>query len=323
MGRYKPMRISNLVSNAHAINISIEAMVLPQLTQAETIYAEADLGQIAEDIAAVLQRTQALCQKMKGKPEDLPTPSFRAYQWLKFLSEKGMLLAHAAALDEFYRLLPPLFPNLKLESISRSLEIEIYHSAYLFRSKQNGRKAFLEINEGFIHAPVQVKQAILEAALKRRTTKRLNVIKSYTAQSGYREISAALQANDGGNQLAGQGKHFDLCKTFNKINTQYFNDQLPQPRLLWSSRKTTRRLGAYHPESDTITINRRLDSPEIPAYLLEYVMYHEMLHKKIGLKEVNGRRYAHTKKFRDAEQRFEAYEQAEALIKKLNQMNLF
>ena len=52
-------------------------------------------------------------------------------------------------------------------------------------------------------------------------------------------------------------------------------------------------------------------------------MYHEMLHKKIGLKEVNGRRYAHTKKFRDAEQKFESYAQAESLIKKLNQMNMF
>jgi predicted metal-dependent hydrolase len=203
------------------------------------------------------------------------------------------------------------------------LEIEIYHSAYLFRSKQNGRKAFLEINEGFIHAPVQVKQAILEAALKRRTAKRLDAIKAYTAQPEYRKISAALQSNDGGNRLAGRGEHFDLCETFNKVNDRYFENKLPQPRLLWSSRKTTRRLGAYHPESDTITINRRLDSADIPAYLLEYVMYHEMLHKKIGLKEVNGRRYAHTKKFRDAEQRFESYTQAEALIKKLNQMNLF
>ena len=317
------MRISNLVSNAHTINNAIQEMVLPQLTQTETVYTETELEKIALVIASVLQSTQALCQEMKGKPEDLPTPSFRAYQWLKFLSEKGWLREHAAALDDFYRLLPPLFPNLKLGSISRSLEIEIYHSAYLFRSKQNGRKAYLEINEGFIRAPVQVKQVILEAALKRRTAKRLNTIKAYTAQAEYREISAALQTNSGGNQLAGRGDHFDLCETFNKVNRQYFDSKLPQPRLLWSSRKTTRRLGAYHPESDTITINRRLDSADIPAYLLEYVMYHEMLHKKIGLKEVNGRRYAHTRNFRDAERRFESYAQAEALIKKLNQMNLF
>jgi hypothetical protein len=52
-------------------------------------------------------------------------------------------------------------------------------------------------------------------------------------------------------------------------------------------------------------------------------MYHEMLHKKIGLKEVNGRRYAHTQAFRNAEKKFAAYQQAEDFIKKMNQMNLF
>ena len=317
------MRISNLVSNAHAINHSIEAMVLPQLNQPETLFAEADLTHITLDIDAVLQKTQALCRKMNGKPEDLPTPSFRAYQWLKFMAESKWLRMHAEALDGFYRQLPLLSPKLKLGTISHSLEIEIFHSAYLFRSKQKDRKVYLEINEGFIQAPVPVKQVILEAALKRRTSRRLNAIKSYTTQPAYREISSALQSNDGGNQLAGRGQHFDLGTIYRKVNRDYFTNSLPQPRLLWSSRRTTRRLGAYHPESDTITINRRLDSADIPAYLVEYVMYHEMLHKKIGLKEVNGRRYAHTKKFRDAEQKFESYAQAESLIKKLNQMNMF
>ena len=147
------MRISNLVSNAHAINHSIEAMVLPQLTQPETLFAEADLTHISLDIDAVLQKTQALCRKMNGKPEDLPTPSFRAYQWLKFMAEPKWLRMHAEALDGFYRQLPLLSPKLKLGTISHSLEIEIFHSAYLFRSKQKDRKVYLEINEGFIQAP--------------------------------------------------------------------------------------------------------------------------------------------------------------------------
>ena len=317
------MRISNLVSTAHTINHSIEAMVLPQLNRPQTVFSEERLDRLSNEISTALAKTHTLCQKMNGKPEDLPTPSFRAYQWLKFIEERDWLLAHAHAIDDFYRLLPPLFPKLKMGSISNSLEIEIYHSAYLFRSRQKERKVFLEVNEGFIQAPTLIKQTILETALKRRTTKRLNVIKAYTNQADYRAISAILQANNGGNQLAGRGKYFDLTAIFRQVNRQYFDGSLSQPRLTWSSRKTTRRLGAYHPESDTITINRRLDSADIPAYLLEYVMYHEMLHKKIGLKEVNGRRYAHTKIFRDAEQKFESYQQAEALIKKLNQMNLF
>ncbi|MDK2980856.1 MAG: hypothetical protein PWQ55_1203 [Chloroflexota bacterium] len=317
------MRIANLVSNAHAVNHAIEALVFPQLARSESHFDPADLNRIARDIDAIVERTQKLCRKMNGQPEDLPTPSFRAYQWLKFLSEPQWLRLHTAALDEFYRLLPPLFPKLKLDKISTSLEIEIYHSAYLFRSRQKGHKVFLEVNEGFIQAPASVKQTILEAALKRRTSKRLTTIKAYAGEDGYSEVSAALQANQGGNQLAGRGRHYDLGELYRKINHSYFDDSLPQPRLTWSSRRTTRRLGAYHPESDTITINRRLDSADVPVYLVEYVLYHEMLHKKIGLKEVNGRRYAHTRKFRDAERRFASYEEAEAMIKKLNQSNMF
>lgn len=314
------MRISNLVSTAHLFNHHINLWVLPQLTQSAFVVPETEFNILLAELNQTLQKTQALCHKMNGKPEDLPTPSFRAYQWLKFLAQPDWALAHTLALNDFYRQLSPLFPNLNINKISQSLDLEIYHSAYLFRSRQKERKVYLEINEGFINAPAEVKQTILEAAVKRRTTKRLNVIKSYASRPDYQAITSALQANNGANQLAGRGRCYDLSTIYQKVNLHYFNASLEQPRLMWSSRKTTRRLGSYHPESDTITINLRLDSTDIPPYLVEYVMYHEMLHKKIGLKEINGRRYAHTKTFRDAEQKFEYYKEAEEFIKRLNQL---
>jgi hypothetical protein len=44
-------------------------------------------------------------------------------------------------------------------------------------------------------------------------------------------------------------------------------------------------------------------------------MYHELLHKVMGSKVVNGRRYAHTPAFREAERAFPRYEEAEAFLK--------
>ena len=45
--------------------------------------------------------------------------------------------------------------------------------------------------------------------------------------------------------------------------------------------------GYYDPHSNTITINRRFDTADTPRVLVEYVMYHEMLHQHLGV-EANG-----------------------------------
>ena len=221
---------------------------------------------------------------------------------------------------QFYRILLDLFPRLKLKTLPKKIQIDCYHSSYLFRNRQKEGKVYLEINEGFINAPEKIKEAILKAALQRRTAARLRTIKAFTTTPEYAQIHASLQNNAGANKLAGNGCVYNLVDIFARINRQYFESQLEQPRLVWSARKSippVRNIPArcrYHHYQQTAWIGR-----DIPEYLVEYVMYHEMLHKKIGLKEVNGRRYAHTKAFRDAEKQFNQYKEAEAFIKKLNQ----
>jgi hypothetical protein len=41
---------------------------------------------------------------------------------------------------------------------------------------------------------------------------------------------------------------------------------------------------------DAIVISRTLDSAEIPQFILEYVLYHEMLHVRHAPRLINGRR---------------------------------
>ena len=313
------MRIYNLVSSARQINKDIDALVLKNSAEELIPLSEENIDNLHEHVQALIEKTVHLCKKHGGAPEDLPTPSFRAYQWLKFLSQREQLLLHISATKEFYCLLLEAFPKVKINNLPAKIQIECYHSGYLFRNRQKEGKIYLEINEGFISAPREIKETILKAALKRRTTTRLKVIKSYTATPTYTQIHTSLQNNSGANKLAGNGRVYNLAQLFTEINRQYFDSQLEQPRLVWSSRKSIRRLGTYQPDSDTITISKRLDSKDIPHYLIAYVMYHEMLHKKIGLKEVNGRRYAHTKAFKDAEKQFQYYLEAENFIKKLNQ----
>ncbi len=308
------IRISNLVALSNDIHKRANTLAMP-LVKANSNIREADLNELVESAQSAVGRVQRLCQRKGGAPEDLPTPSFHAYQWLKFLSQRKWMLSHLYALADFYNLTLDLFPALNLKNLSASIQIEIDHSGYLFRTQKMGKTVHLEINEGFINAPKEIREILLLAALQRRTQSRLKTIKAYTESPEYVQIHRALQVNNGDNRLAGRGKIFNLAEMFEEINRKYFSGELEQPRLVWSARSSTRRLGTYQPDADTISISRRLDSRDIPQVLVEYVLYHEMLHKKLGLKEVNGRRYAHTSAFRKLEKQFEGYQEAEKIMK--------
>ena len=99
---------------------------------------------------------------------------------------------------------------------------------------------------------------------------------------------------------------------FNKLNERYFFGLLEKPNLKWNNSNS--KLGTYEYGSDTISISRRLLDGN--AELVEYVLYHEMLHKKLKFSEKNPSKH-HTKEFKQLEKRFE---NSEALEKELSRL---
>ena len=174
----------------------------------------------------------------------------------------------------------------------------------------------MEINESFISAPREIKELLCSAALGGRRSKKNHLLKEYTKSLEYRKISLAMQSDKNINQISQQGRFYDLEEIFEILNQKYFNGEMERPRLTWSSRRSRRRLGYYHPESDAITISRSLDDMAVQPLLIEYILYHEMLHKSLGIRESNGRRYAHTREFKSAEKRFKGYSLAIEHMKK-------
>jgi hypothetical protein len=55
----------------------------------------------------------------------------------------------------------------------------------------------------------------------------------------------------------------------------------------------------------------------VPSLLVDYLMYHELLHKKHGTTVVNGRRLVHTPAFQQDELKFVGYEAAKCLLNDL------
>ena len=111
-----------------------------------------------------------------------------------------------------------------------------------------------------------------------------------------------------------QGAIYDLDSIFDTINRDYFSGSIPKPSLTWSARKTYRILGHHDATLDHITISKSLDSIDVPRYVVDYVVFHEMLHIYHPTKHINGRRYSHTPAFKRDEQKFQHYAQAEKWI---------
>ena len=82
----------------------------------------------------------------------------------------------------------------------------------------------------------------------------------------------------------------------------------------WSVRK--RMLGSFCRNTNTIRINPVLDKKTIPQYIINFVIYHEMLHSVIPVEKKNGRRLIHTAEFRRREQLFKDYKKAAAWEKR-------
>ena len=115
--------------------------------------------------------------------------------------------------------------------------------------------------------------------------------------------------------LQSRGHCFDLESIYHELNQTYFANRV-EARITWSRRppqraRTSIRFGSYHARERLIRIHRLLDQPFVPRYVVENVVFHEMLHQLIPCQRVNGRWYVHSPEFRRQEQRFQYHRQAE------------
>ncbi len=69
--------------------------------------------------------------------------------------------------------------------------------------------------------------------------------------------------------------------------------------------------GSYDPRLPLIRIHPVLDRRDVPAYFVESVVYHEMLHHKLGgIRDRAGRTVYHSRRFREAEASYPSHRQA-------------
>ncbi|MCX5833755.1 MAG: hypothetical protein NTV99_04460 [Deltaproteobacteria bacterium] len=129
-----------------------------------------------------------------------------------------------------------------------------------------------------------------------------------------RNRTELLQSDQSRGKVSTKGRAYELDKIYADINRQYFANGVTAG-ITWgrNSRKRgirQRTLGCYDERTRVIRINPCLDRKNIPLYVIESVVYHEMLHAFLGIQIVEGRRRMHTPQFRRMERGFSDYEKA-------------
>jgi predicted metal-dependent hydrolase len=114
-----------------------------------------------------------------------------------------------------------------------------------------------------------------------------------------------------------RGYFYDLDTVFEELNKRFFHGLMARPRMSWSQTKTRRILGHYDPAHNAIIISRVFDHPQVPAFVLEYIVYHEMLHLKHPVRLRGSRRCVHSAEFQAEEMLFPRVAEANAFLKRL------
>jgi len=172
-------------------------------------------------------------------------------------------------------------------------------------------RIFLDADEGLLQA--------LAEYISRSTRSSLRIIRDFIREHNFKIVQkAAPEARKV--SIRHQGRHFNLMDSFTSLNERYFGGGI-DCTITWGKRvKKSRyrsiRLGSYSPSSNIIRINPILDREFVPQYVIDSITYHEMLHRFLGFKYSDGRRFSHYAKFKELERDFIHQDRARLWIKK-------
>lgn len=182
------------------------------------------------------------------------------------------------------------------------------------------QRIYVRVSDLLREAPPPVHRALAHILIAKLFRKRVGsehqeLYREFAFQPHVVRASDLARRERGRKHLSGSlGQVYDLEQIFARLNRRYFENQLVKPVLSWSQRRTRRILGHHDRIHDAIVISRTLDSSEMPLFMIEYVLYHEMLHVKHSPRLINRRRIFHHTAFRADERRFQYFDEAMAFL---------
>lgn len=214
------------------------------------------------------------------------------------------------------------FQSLERKGIKLQLKINDNRQTML-SVKWEPHQTKVSLHRMFLSAPQNVMQA-LACYIKREHKTIAPEIKAFIeARRSKLDYSHAVDTN----KLQTKGRVYDLEAIYNRLNSHYFNDSL-QLLITWFGNSSLKHrshcsLGLYYDILKLVKIHRFLDNNSVPEYVVEFIIFHEMLHAVCpAYIDERGVHRIHSEEFKEREESFYCYKEATDWIRK-HQIHFF
>lgn len=246
------------------------------------------------------------------KPEQLNSQSRLVRGWLAYFARREKFDEYLAAI----RRAKPVFYEALPEARKRVGSVLVHFRPIqgIYRVRWHKNTTLIQLSTPMICFGREAFQLLAKQIFQKSPNKQ-QVLDAMLSES-YQQILSELDLL-GGVVEQTMGVYHDLAASFDRVNATYFNGSLSRPHLVWSHTFTLRKFGHYDRTRDTVMVSMSLDKKDIPEYVTDFIMYHELLHKTLGVAWNNHRQAAHTPQFLAKESRFHRYREAKAILTKL------
>ena len=158
--------------------------------------------------------------------------------------------------------------------------------------KKSPREYIFRLSRGFEKVEPEIQIGVMQFLLNklnRTKAKSDNIIMYHTFLKRMSDLAPVTKSDP------------ILEAAFKRVNEKYFNGLLAQPNLVWGGTSLSL-LGTYTYATDTIMVSQVMKHDE---HLLDYIMHHEMLHKKHKFNHSHMKTHSHTKEFKADEALFD------------------
>jgi hypothetical protein len=185
------------------------------------------------------------------------------------------------------------------------------HSMIHIRPSGSGYK--VRLHHMFFEADTEVLSS-LARFVKSRDRKAPSVLRNFVANNSDKIKQSPRKSRQA--LVRSKGRFFDLNTLFDQVNREYFTNEIHCP-ITWGANRRVRnqnsiKLASYSDRTKTIRVHPALDKSYVPKYVIMGIVYHEMLHHHLGVEHRNGRKIAHSRRFRHLEARYRHYHRLQA-----------
>ncbi|MCT7955603.1 M48 family peptidase [Laspinema palackyanum] len=300
----QPIRLKNIRNQQQQVLAAIASILAnPKNSHSQQQHL---LKSLQETVATI----ERICTQQNATPAQLSKTARQTYAWIKFLTAESNLERHLSATRRTQKLAEEMLWS-QMHHPCKTIAVEFTNITHLYKGQIGPLEAKAQINEAFINANDEILAVLVRLAFRGKNQADSQAIKEYALSDDYSEVVLELDLIADTESENPQGKCYNLDRLFHTVNREYFGGKMVKPRLSWNRSFTTRKFGHYERGRDRVVLSISLDSDRVPQYVVEFVLYHELLHKQHEGKWVNGRLNVHTPEFRQDEQKFRKYKEAD------------